>query len=465
MERRSSTSTGIGSMELSATLWSRLPFKVVQRVLSFLSVTDLCRYRIVCKSWNLLISSPEFGATCAQNAAKRDASFLVICYERVFERSSSSDDEMRNDEMSNDEMSNDEMSDGERPNENRPKFKTSAGCCFLDLNTQRWHVIEDDDEKLSLNPWYEVTAMDGGLCCQYSLTRREDNPIMVYNPIGKTMESLPPSPDHTDCLPPRLHLLVDSTSQSFKVFMVNHNFDDREIQADPETTPEDLLHLLNDPLVCVYDSTTDQWEGLVNPPCVQKEVEDVCSVMFQGHLYVLVGSEGNRPLWRYNFSENTWENLAVDMPGSSMKPQFVVIDNRLFIASWLLEMVVFEFSFGRNMSRKCRFEVSEIEIGSLSYKTLFTMSNATVMEHFSVEIEILHPDFCPIIASGFGKNSLLFIAKSSRKPMVYDLKKRGWSTLPQIPLGRIDEYAEYLWAGKVMNLILPTAAFGNNSEV
>jgi len=444
-----------GSMELSATLWSRLPFQDVQRVLSFLSVTDLCRYRIVCKRWNLLISSPAFGATCAQNAAKRDASFIVIRYERFCEESSSSDDE---------------MSDGERPNEDMPKFKkyletkTPAGFCFLDLNTRRWHVIEDDDEKLSLKLFSEIMAMDGGLCCQYSFTRCEGNSIMVYNPIGKTMKSFPPSRDHitTHCLPPELLLLVDSTSQSFKVFMVNHNFDDKEILAHPETTPEDRLHILNDPFVRVYDSTTDQWKALTNPPCVQKAVKDVCCVMFQGHLYVLVGSEGYRPFWRYNFSENTWENLAVHMPGSNMIPQLVVIDNRLFVVSWLLEMLT--FSFGGRMSRQCRFEVSEIEIGNLSYKTLFTMSNATVMKHFSIETERYQSDFCPINASGFGKNSLLFIAKSSRKPMVYDLKKRRWSTLPQIPLGRIHN-EDYFWVAKVMNLILPSAAFGDKSEV
>jgi hypothetical protein len=63
-----------GSVELSSALWSRLPFKDVQRVLSFLPVPDLCRYRIVCKRWNLLISTPEFGALCAKNAARRDAS-------------------------------------------------------------------------------------------------------------------------------------------------------------------------------------------------------------------------------------------------------------------------------------------------------------------------------------------------------------------------------------------------------
>lgn len=159
-----------GSMELSATLWSRLPFEDAQRVQSFLPVADLCRCRSVCKRWNLLISTPEFNVLCAQNAAKRDASFIGIRYERVCESRTACDDE---------------MSDGEIPNEGMPKFKkylekkTPAGCCFLDLNTRRWHIVEDDDEKHRLKLCSEVVAMDGGLFCQYSFTRCEGNSIMV----------------------------------------------------------------------------------------------------------------------------------------------------------------------------------------------------------------------------------------------------------------------------------------------
>lgn len=439
-----------GSVELSSALWSRLSFKDVQRVLSFLPVPDLCRYRIVCRRWNLLISTPEFGALCAKNSARRDASFIIIRYKRICESPVSSDGE---DEPCRVFYEGDEGTD---------KFKKyleekiPAGCCILDLNTQRWHIVEDDDQKHSLKLYSEAVGMDGGLVCQYSFTRCEGNSVMVYNPIGKTLRSCPPARDHrtSHYCPPELLLHVDSTSRSFKFFLITHNFDDSEFLADPNMRPEARLDLLNDPLVRMYDSTTNQWKRLKNPSCIKEAVTDVCGVMFQGHLYVLVGGEGHRPLWRYNFLEDSWENLAVDMPSTTLIPQLVVCDNRLFVVYWLMHKIEFSLNSGA-ISRECRLEVSEIKIGDLTHNILLGMANPEVMEHFGVATErIATPGICPVIASSFGMNSLLFIAKTSRKPMVYDLKKGSWSTLPQIPLGRIHD-EDYFFAGKAMNLILP----------
>lgn len=435
-------------MELSADLWSRLPFKDLQeRVLSFLPVPDLCRCRIVCKRWNQLISTPEFGALCARNAAKGDPGFIVIRYERNCESPATSSDEKSPEEN---------PTGSPRGSPPPSEEKTPAGCCFLNLKTRRWHIVEDDDKKHGLKLYSEVVGMDGGLVCQYSFTTCEGNSIVVYNPIAKTLRKILPSQDHrtSHCLPPELHLEVDSTSQSFKLFLINHNFDDRELLADPETSQEVRNHLLNDPLVRMYDSTSDEWKSLTNPSCIQSTVTDVCSAMFQGYLYVLVGGSypGSHLLWRYSFSEDAWDNLAMSMPGRIMIPQLLVNDNRLFVVAWWLEQVKISFN---GLSRECRFEVSEIKVGDLAQETLFRMSNAKVIKHFSIETERVQSDFCPIIASGFRKNSLLFIAKSSRKPMLYNLERRKWSKLPQIPLGCIHD-EDYFWAGKPMNLILPS---------
>jgi hypothetical protein len=43
--------------------------------LSFSAVPDLCRFRTVCKRWNSLICTPEFGNLCAQNA-NNDARYI-----------------------------------------------------------------------------------------------------------------------------------------------------------------------------------------------------------------------------------------------------------------------------------------------------------------------------------------------------------------------------------------------------
>jgi hypothetical protein len=42
-------------MELIAGLWSELPSELLEQVLPFLTVPDLCRYRSACKRWNSLI--------------------------------------------------------------------------------------------------------------------------------------------------------------------------------------------------------------------------------------------------------------------------------------------------------------------------------------------------------------------------------------------------------------------------
>jgi hypothetical protein len=65
-------------MELDVALWSGLPVDMVERVLSFLPVPELCRYRSVCKKWNTLICDSKFGAAHARNDAKRDASYFVV---------------------------------------------------------------------------------------------------------------------------------------------------------------------------------------------------------------------------------------------------------------------------------------------------------------------------------------------------------------------------------------------------
>lgn len=300
-------------------------------------------------------------------------------------------------------------------------------------------------------------GMDGGLVRQHSFTKCEGNSIMVYNPIAKTMKAVPPSPDHRTprMRIPELSLHVDSTSRGFKMFLVNHNFDDTEFVADPETKEGDRLFVRNYPSVRVYDSATNQWQALKNPSCTQKAVTDVCSVMFQGDLYLLVGGDGYRPLWRYSFLEDAWENLAVKVPSRTVIPQFVVSDNRLFVVYWLMDKMTFSLFPGGRFTRERRLEVSEIKIAVLGQKQLFMMRNDEVIEHFGVETErVADPGICPLIASSFGMNSLLFIAKTSGKAMVCDLKKRSWSALLQIPLGGIHDEDDF-WAGKAMNLVLP----------
>ncbi|KAG0569142.1 hypothetical protein KC19_6G067900 [Ceratodon purpureus] len=68
-------------MDLSAALWSDFPLEMMEQVLSYLLVPDLCRYCAVCKRWNRLMCDPRFGSLCVQNAAaKKEASLIAMRY-------------------------------------------------------------------------------------------------------------------------------------------------------------------------------------------------------------------------------------------------------------------------------------------------------------------------------------------------------------------------------------------------
>jgi hypothetical protein len=64
--------------DLAVELWSALPPEIVERVLTFLSAPALCRFRTVCKRWNVLICKPEFGALYILRT-RQDAGFVVLC--------------------------------------------------------------------------------------------------------------------------------------------------------------------------------------------------------------------------------------------------------------------------------------------------------------------------------------------------------------------------------------------------
>jgi hypothetical protein len=116
-------------MDLSLALWSRLPFEVLGHVLLFLLVQDLCRYHIVCKRWNRLISSPGFGTLVRAQNSKQDASFIIMHYGRNYE----------------------------------PYL--THGWCFLDLKARRWYTIKNGDQGICHDSYSGVMGTDGGLLC------------------------------------------------------------------------------------------------------------------------------------------------------------------------------------------------------------------------------------------------------------------------------------------------------------
>lgn len=406
-----------GAMESSAALWSELPFEILDQVLSFLPVPDLCRYRSVCKRWDELICSPKFGAVCASNASKRDASFIAMRYSCSARR--------------------------------------HEGWCFLDLNAKRWYVFKEDDREIRRNLYHGLVEMDGGLVCQF--LEPDIRTIIVYNPIARTHIELPvvPSNQWTSKFYPALTIVVDSISQSFKVFLF-HCYDTEFL--DPYMPLESIL---NDPLMRVYDSATNEWKNLTNPFPICSGKLKASSVMFQGYLYVYISRLSVReeyPLWRYNLVEDAWENLAVlipdELPTSS---ELVATANRLFLVGWSTGRFDLNCSLDYDDGRPWSFQVSELKVLDMTREMLFDISKADIVGGFDLKTGMENPvsNIPRISVIGFG-NSLLFMSKSTGILAVFDLITRSWDhDLPQNPLGYLPD-ERCLWVGKQMNLLLPS---------
>ncbi|KAG0606839.1 hypothetical protein M758_9G172300 [Ceratodon purpureus] len=317
----------VGSMDLSAALWSDLPLEMLEQVLSYLPVSDLCRYRTVCKRWDRLMCDPEFGSLCAQNATKREASFIAM------------------------------------------RCCTCGmgheGWCFLDVNARRWYVVKEDGLGIRCNfPLYQNVRMDGGLVCQYDLMSGR---IIVYNPISQTHRELPTVP-HTNKYFGEITLVVDNISQSFKIFL------------------SDLHNVIN-PFKLVYDSVTNEWKTSTSPFPIRSGSKLLESgVIFQGYLYVYSYSypQEEYTLLRYSLVRDAWENLDVPWIIAARDADLVVSANRLFLVAWSKGGGLGFDDGGPSWS----FQLSELKIPDMTREVLFEMSRADVVERFETKTSL-----------------------------------------------------------------------------
>jgi hypothetical protein len=207
---------------------------LVQQVLSLVAVPDLCRFRTVCKRWNSLICMPEFGTLHAQNA-NMNARFII----------------------------------------GRRRYDNGLECSVFDLNERRWHTRMGE----VVDTFATQRAADGGLvlCSSPTLAGSTTaSEMIIFDPMAKTRDVLP--------LPPiqpywkknpycgQVNLVVDSISNTYKIFL---------LRAPPSR--------VEDPILCVYDSSTNQWRSSRTYPPVPQVRGGFAyhSIIFQGLLYVL----------------------------------------------------------------------------------------------------------------------------------------------------------------------------------
>ncbi|KAG0606921.1 hypothetical protein M758_9G179200 [Ceratodon purpureus] len=385
-------------MDMSAASWSDLPLEILEQVLLYLHVPDLCRCRTVCKRWDRLICDPKFGSLCAQNAAKREASFIAMRY----------------------------ITGGIK----------HTGWCFLGVNARRWYVFKDDGQRFRRNFPRGIVRMDGGLVCQYLSSGR----INIYNPISETNREVPTVP--RKCLAStykfrELIFVVDNISQSFKIFLfyISH--------------PHDLKNVLK----LVYDSVTNEWKTSTSSLCISSGSKLLESrvlfrgVLFGGYLYTYLRKE--HTLWRYNLVKDAWENLDVLIRDVFSSARLVVSANRLFSVAWSRGSGL-RFDDGGPWL----FQLSELKISDMTREVLFEMSEADVKERFETGIENQWHKLPSISAFSFG-NSILFMSESTGVTAAFDVVTRSWDrNFPPNPL----EYLPHegcVWVGEQMNLLLP----------
>ncbi|KAG0587164.1 hypothetical protein KC19_2G144800 [Ceratodon purpureus] len=380
-------------MDLSGALWSDLPLEMLEQVLSYVPVPDLCRYRIVSKRWDRLMCDPKFGSLCAQNAAKREASLIAMWY--------------------------------------RTGRRRHEGWCFLDVNARRWYVFKYDGQGIWENFFYGNVRMDGGLVCRLF---REAHKIVVYNPISQTHREVPTVPHncfhsiYNSVYIPALIFVVDNISLSFKIFLIVEN---------------DLIRL-------VYDSVTNEWKTLNSPLCISSGSKLVGSrVLFEGYLYYFsYPPESKHPrLWRYNLVKGAWENLNLDVPILGVRHADLVVNAKsLFLVSW---------SRGAGLGLPWSFQLSELKIPDMTREVLFEMSKADVVEVFETGIENRTTRLPRISAFSFG-NSILFMSESTGITAAFDLVTRSWDrNFPPNPLEYLRDDQHCVLFGEQMNLLLP----------
>ncbi|KAG0606271.1 hypothetical protein M758_9G127300 [Ceratodon purpureus] len=388
-------------MAFNSTLWSQFPLEVVEQVLSFLPVPDMCRYCTTCKTWNELINNPSFGVLHVRNRNKHSP-FIAI-----HSIATSIYDEY---------------------------IDASQVLCFLDISSKKWYSMKPRDAletSFFFNlRYFKVVAMDGGLVLLKALEGAPKlchhesgcTQLFVWNPIKDIKINLP-------CVPKGyysslINFVVDDIAETFQVFVMNQDWKSR--------------------LVEIYDSVMKEWK--TSSKLEMNNIYIIQSIVFQNLLYILgFAFDGNHDmeehyeLWRYNHVADIWERLHF-AKGCFVEPnyknfgrddQLIVSGKRLFVSCW------------RRVSNNNLFEVHEIDIQNRSSK-----------RNFNIDVNLCYSYF-KIYVIGFNK-SLMFVTRLSRNIVIFDVETKETNfEWPQLPLRKLRGVEKYSLMGMQMDFLLP----------
>lgn len=385
---------GVFTME---SLWSRLPAEILEmKILPFLPIASLCRFRSVCKKWMALISRDRDFASAHGRASSPEEHVLLTLR-------------------------------AEEP------FVTMEGREVLDVANNKVFTIKDNFLEnyvkqmcgADVDEWNrrKILATDGGLFF-LMYTEEIDHPLylpeqvlLVCNPILKTAKLLPPSPGYIDSYE-SVVMSTDMISMEYEI--VIFHVADYHFQTNFRD---------------IYESQTGRWRRDVNsilpapyPP------RDSGRYWYRGSVFVkklnefyrLVRIQGQDEPALVSYDEITGvaSDLGFHLPVIGDAMDLVVSTDRLFCVVRMggqfydvRSIKIFEVSLA---NKEC-IECVEIPSNLLRWVLGYDVYNREIERVIDAYEE-------PIVATGCA-SSILFCSCIGRS-LGYNLLKKTWQRYP-----------------------------------
>ncbi|KAG0626744.1 hypothetical protein M758_2G148400 [Ceratodon purpureus] len=389
-----------------AKLWENLPPELLELVLACLPVQVLCRFRLVCRRWNHLITQPGFASLCAQTP--KQAPSILITPKLV-------------------------------------EFTAQRGRVnweILDMAEKRFYTLSDSfiDHYFHGREFYAkcsnyTLASDGGLVYAMYFDFEHHLRHIVCNPVSKSFHHIP-APEyqfsyHRDIVV----MSVDNATQSYRIIVME--------AYGSTTSRQEEVHL--------YDSTTNKWRKL----CEALPGEDYfaySSIFLDGVPYTLFVDTSIIPwspkLYSYDLVTGKWRYIDVELPQilhAQDKSLLVVALGRLFFVEYtglpmypFIDMTMWEdfidletWSTRMKKRHQIKVRVSEIVLG----KELEVIKVAEMPKFSKYPREMLQKHRSgptvmgdAVVALGCG-NSVVILSLLGRS-VGWDLVKSCWYELP-----------------------------------
>lgn len=203
-----------------------LPWDILQKVLSFLPIASLCRFRAVSKKCNSLISLLDFALRHAQTVPPEEYVFLSLKY---------------------DAYESNPIRGWEVLDVANKRFFTLSND-FLTEYVKREGIVPASLHPTSFN-LRTVLAADGGLLCvAYSFNERDSPVLLVCNPVLRAVKQIPQMTEWVACNQMVL-MKTDRASMEYEIFVA--------------ISPDDQDHRNR---ILIYESKTGRWRTIPNPP-------------------------------------------------------------------------------------------------------------------------------------------------------------------------------------------------------